>query len=337
MTLQNSGDQPRPLTAVFVLDISDYTGRLLAGWVSAGNRIGAIVVRGFRRQPRHFSVGNFRRRLQRSLLLRRHIGAVPVKLIEFGRPFDWNMLGSELSEVGADVLICYAFPNLIPQELLRRFPKGGLNLHPALLPDYRGPHPVHRLVVDSKHSVYGGVTLHKMSDGFDEGDILAQVPFPPEAWTSRRNLVASAAMAMDVLVNQAVPAYCRGDLLGMPQPAGEFTWARLSPADIMIREDMTVDHVARLWTVLGLNPGIYVEASGRRVRLGLPPRKVGPPSGKAAAVRWGTVEFDLADGRVRQLVYGRVVKRLVYLGKALGKSPSSARPELRLFGPSDKQ
>src|SRR3954453_1389431 len=115
MNPDGSGDQPPRLTAVFVLDISAYTGPLLAGWLEAGNSIGAIVVRGFRRQPRHFSIGNFRRRLKRRRLLRRYTGAMPVNLIEFGRPFDWKMLGAKLSELGADVLICYAFPNLIPQ------------------------------------------------------------------------------------------------------------------------------------------------------------------------------------------------------------------------------
>ncbi|MES0199621.1 formyltransferase family protein [Mesorhizobium sp. M0011] len=328
-----STDHSEPITAVFVLDISNYTGPLLAGWLEAGNAIGAIIVPGFRRRPTGFSIGNFRRRLQRKLLLRRFIGNTPVKLIEFGRPYDWNALGRQLSDVRADVLVCYTLPVLIPQEVLGHFSKGGVNLHPALLPDYRGPHPIQRLAVDGRHAAHGGVTLHKMSAGFDEGDILGQVPFSEADWTSREALVDSTATAMRILVSEAVPTYCRGLLSGMPQPKGDFVWARLQPSHLIISPAMSVEHVVRLWHVLGLLPGIYFEIGTRKVRLGFQIRRLGPCTGKAPVRRWGTVEFDLANGRVLYFTYGRVLKRLLN-SKHLFSRPPAGRPapEIRLFG-----
>ena len=321
------------ISAVFMLDISAYTGPLLAGWVEAGNHIGAIVVPGFRRRPTGFSIGNFRRRLKRKLLLRRYLGNARVKLIEFGRPYDWGELDRQLSEITADVLICYAFPALIPQDLLGRFPKGGLNLHPALLPNYRGPHPLHRLAVDGQHAVHGGVTLHKMSAGFDEGDVLGQVPFSEADWVSRQSLVDGAATAMRMLVSEAAPAYCKGALSGVPQPAGDFVWARLEPAHLMISQAMSIEHVARLWHVLGLLPGIYLTVAGRKVRLALQIRRLGPPTGEAPVKRWGTVEFDLADGRVLHLTYRRLLKRLLKVRSMFVPAPvKETRPAMRLFG-----
>src|SRR4051812_22647228 len=84
---------PGQLNAIFILDVSAYTGPLLSGWIEAGNRVGAIIVPGFQSPSRGFSIGNFRRRLRRRLLLRRYLGNTPVKLIEFRRPYDWNELG----------------------------------------------------------------------------------------------------------------------------------------------------------------------------------------------------------------------------------------------------
>lgn len=321
------------IRAVFILDISAYTGPLLASWLEAGNQIGAIIVPGFRRRPTGFSIGNFRRGLKRNLLLRRYLGNARVKLIEFGRPYDWHALGRQLSEITADVLICHAFPALIPEDLLGRFPKGGLNLHPALLPNYRGPHPFHCLAVDGQHAVHGGVTLHKMSADFDDGDILGQVPFSEADWRSKQTLVDSAATAMRMLVSEAAPAYCKGALSGLPQPAGDFVWARLKVAHLMISQAMSIEHVARLWHVLGLLPGIYLEMGGRKVRLGLRIRRLGPPTGKAPVRRWGTVEFDLADGRVQHLIYSRLLKRLVNFRQMFARAPvGKSRPEIRLFG-----
>ncbi|RUZ79658.1 hypothetical protein EN943_06630 [Mesorhizobium sp. M7A.F.Ca.US.006.01.1.1] len=322
-----------PIGAVFMLDISVYTGPLLAGWVEAGHRIDVIVVPGFRRQPKGFSIGNFRRRLKRRRLLRRYLGNARVELIEFGRPYDWDALGRQLSKAAADVLISYAFPTLIPQDLLGSFPKGGLNLHPALLPNYRGPHPIHRLAVDGLHAIHGGVTLHRMSAGFDHGDILGQVPFSKADWTSKQTLIDSTATAMRMLVSEAAPDYCRGILLGVPQPAGDFVWARLQPAHMMISQAMSIEHVARLWQVLGLLPGIYIEMAGRKVRLGFQVRKLGLPTGQAPVRRWGMADFDLADGRVLHLTYSRVLKRLVNAKRAITRAPAGkTAPEMRLFG-----
>ena len=327
---------PERLSAVFVLDISRYTGPLLAGWLEAGHRIDAIVVPGYRRRPKHFSTGNFRRRLKRRLLLRRYIGNTPARLIEFGRPYDWDTLGSQLSGGKADVLICFAFPALIPQDLLAVFPKGGLNLHPALLPNYRGPHPLHRLAVDGQHAVHGGVTLHKMSAGFDDGDILGQVSFSEADWVSRQDLIDSLATAMRSLVSEVAPAYCKGCLSGMRQPAGDFVWARLEPAHTMISPAMSIGHVARLWHVLGTIPGIHLDVAGRKVRLGFQIRRLGPPTGQAPVKRWGRVEFDLADGRVLYLTYGRLLKRLVRLHTTFARSRvRKSGPEITLFGKAE--
>ena len=314
----------------------NYTAPLLAGWVQSGNRIGAIVVPAFRRRPKGFSVGNVRRRLQRKLLLKQYLGNIPIRLIEFGKPYDWDALGRQLSGIKADVLISYAFPRLVPRDMLAGFRKGGLNLHPALLPNYRGPHPLHRLVVDGQHAVHGGVTLHKMSAGYDEGDILAQVAFSEADWASKQALAHSTATAFSMLVSGAVPAYCRGALPGMPQPAGEFIWAELEPAHMMVLPTMPIEHVARLWRVLGTVPGIYLRMADRNVRLGVQLRRLGPPTGRAPIRRWASVEFDLADGRVIHLTYNRLLKRLIKVHHMLASARTGDPDlEMRLFDQSE--
>ena len=53
--------------------------------------------------------------------------------------------------------------------------RAALNLHPSLLPRYRGPDPVGRqLEVDDRHF---GVTLHLLDNRFDRGDIVSQAEF----------------------------------------------------------------------------------------------------------------------------------------------------------------
>ena len=158
----------RRLSAVFVLDTAAVTGPMLAGWLAAGHRIAAIVVPPLKRQGRRSGSGVLRRRLERRRFVRRYLGGQEVPLLEFGPPYDWSAMAPQLTGLKADVLICFAFPRLIPEFVLGCFPNGGLNIHPALLPHYRGPNPVHCLVIDAAMAQHGGVTLHRMTPRFDE-------------------------------------------------------------------------------------------------------------------------------------------------------------------------
>lgn len=88
---------------------------------------------------------------------------------------------------GAQLLISYRVPYLIPQRLLSLFPMGGVNIHPSLLPRHRGANPWFEMYYEM--DLQGGVTLHRMDAQFDHGDILAQEPFmiePGEPLSSAR-------------------------------------------------------------------------------------------------------------------------------------------------------
>jgi methionyl-tRNA formyltransferase len=72
-----------------------------------------------------------------------------------------------------DVACVSCFPNRIPGRLLS-FPRFGfLNLHPSLLPDYRGPAPLFWIFRNGDQGSMG-ITVHRMDEAFDSGDILLQ-------------------------------------------------------------------------------------------------------------------------------------------------------------------
>lgn len=71
-----------------------------------------------------------------------------------------------------DVLLAAHFNQWVAPETLRLARSVCLNIHPGPLPDYRGVDPVHFALKAGEEEV--GVTLHLMTEGIDEGDILAQ-------------------------------------------------------------------------------------------------------------------------------------------------------------------
>lgn len=324
-----------PLSAVFVTEVSSVTAPMLASWVNSGHRIAAVVVPGPRAGKR-LSFGVLRRRLRRRFVLKVHLGRTMPRLIEFGSPYDWNAIDPQIGAIGADLLICFGYGKLIPQTALELFPNGGLNLHPALLPHYRGPHPIHRLVIDQMHEAHGGVTLHRMTSGFDEGDILAQVRFAAEDWHSAATVNWALAHAMAVLVADMAPDFCRGSLAGLPQPDETYGWARVGRDPLIVDRQSSSEYVARLCRIVASSVSISVLIDGKPIRLAQPVRRLGPPTGKEARRRWGLVEFDCADARVIYLAYNKLSRLLTrWRWRRLWSRQEPRSFEIRRFGAKD--
>ena len=54
----------------------------------------------------------------------------------------------EIAPLGADLLVCFAYGHIFGPKFLALFPMGGINLHPSLLPKYRGCTPVQQAILE---------------------------------------------------------------------------------------------------------------------------------------------------------------------------------------------
>lgn len=81
-----------------------------------------------------------------------------------------------LSAYQPDVILVACFPYVFPSALLQLPRLGCLNLHPSLLPAYRGPAPLFWQFRQGERQT--GVTLHVMDERLDAGDILLQASVP---------------------------------------------------------------------------------------------------------------------------------------------------------------
>ena len=71
-----------------------------------------------------------------------------------------------------DFLLVACWPYLIDGLLFDSAGKASLNMHPSLLPEYRGPNPIEQQLANQEARF--GVTLHLLNQDFDQGDIIAQ-------------------------------------------------------------------------------------------------------------------------------------------------------------------
>ena len=81
-----------------------------------------------------------------------------------------RQLGGSTFEFSLGVLA--SFGSIIPNEVLNLFPKGIINIHPSLLPRYRGPTPVQTAILNGDKKT--GVTIIKLDKEVDHGAILFQ-------------------------------------------------------------------------------------------------------------------------------------------------------------------
>ncbi len=72
----------------------------------------------------------------------------------------------------ADLLVCFAYGHIFGPKFLELFPFGGINLHPSLLPKYRGCTPVPAAILNRDKQT--AVTIQTLGLKMDEGDILEQ-------------------------------------------------------------------------------------------------------------------------------------------------------------------
>ncbi|OGH50523.1 MAG: hypothetical protein A3H17_04310 [Candidatus Levybacteria bacterium RIFCSPLOWO2_12_FULL_37_14] len=81
-------------------------------------------------------------------------------------------INHELSTINPTVAVLADFGLIIPQQILNLFPKGIINIHPSLLPKYRGPTPVQTAILNGEKIT--GVSIMKLDEEIDHGPILGQ-------------------------------------------------------------------------------------------------------------------------------------------------------------------
>lgn len=97
----------------------------------------------------------------------------------------------KIARLEADFLLVACWPYLLGAEIVGAVGKAALNLHPSILPKYRGADPVAEQIRHQEKEL--GVTLHLLSQKFDRGDIVAQAGLELGTTFPRRDLIETQA------------------------------------------------------------------------------------------------------------------------------------------------
>ncbi len=81
----------------------------------------------------------------------------------------------EVKNLGANFLVSFASGHYFGPKFLQLFDKGAINVHPSLLPLYRGPSPIQFALLDGVSET--GITIQRLAKEIDSGNILSQIKF----------------------------------------------------------------------------------------------------------------------------------------------------------------
>jgi len=86
------------------------------------------------------------------------------------------LVRQEVAALAPDILVSFAYGRIFGPRFLALFPKGGINIHPSLLPKYRGASPIPAAILSIEKET--GICIQKLALEMDSGDILAEERFP---------------------------------------------------------------------------------------------------------------------------------------------------------------
>jgi len=184
----------------------------LQALIAAGYDVKAVVA--------NYEIGQSRkaRELEIESVARAH--NIPVLLPD--RPKD---IADQLTAFEAEAAVLVAYGRIIPQSIIDIFPHGILNIHPSLLPRYRGSIPVEQAILDGVSET--GVSVMGLVREMDAGPIFAQERLPLTGAETKQALTEKLLALGGKLLLQVLPSVLDGIAIPTQQDESSATYTKL--------------------------------------------------------------------------------------------------------------
>lgn len=130
-----------------------------------------------------------------------------------------------------DLFIVAAYGLILPKAILDLPRCGALNVHPSLLPRFRGASPIESQILSGEAEV--GVTIMKMDEKMDHGPIVAQASITPDNLPAKTEWPLSAPLLEELLAREGgrllaetIPPWLEGSLSAQPQDEEKATYTK---------------------------------------------------------------------------------------------------------------
>jgi methionyl-tRNA formyltransferase len=131
----------------------------------------------------------------------------------------------KLVKLDADAAILVAYGRIIPKKIIDLFPKGIINLHPSLLPKYRGSTPIESAILNGDNTT--GVSIMKLSEEMDAGPVYSQSTVDILPNDTKFSLYDKLVDSGTDLLLQVLPSILDGSIAPKSQDIAGGSYSRL--------------------------------------------------------------------------------------------------------------
>ncbi len=175
-----------------------------------------------------------------------------------------DLVNCQSSIVNCSVAVLASFGAFIPDEIINSFPEGIINIHPSLLPKWKGPSPVQYSLLNGDTTT--GVTLIKLDDQIDHGPILSQKPYQLQGNETTQDLLSILfEIGADMVVEQIDKLEKGEKLTETPQDHSKETWSyKISKQDGLIdisNLPSPISHLQNMIRAFHPWPGVWLRIS----------------------------------------------------------------------------
>jgi methionyl-tRNA formyltransferase len=172
----------------------------------------------------------------------------------------------QFREWAPELVLVFAYGKIIPTDYLSLPRLGCLNIHPSLLPEFRGPTPIQSAIRSCQSMT--GVSVMKLDAGMDTGPLLGQTTEPIRADDTAATLGQRLGERGATLFTELLPAYASGTLVPTPQAeSGASVTALLNKADGQIDWSRPPAELDCFIRAMNPWPVAFTERNGLRIKV----------------------------------------------------------------------
>jgi methionyl-tRNA formyltransferase len=172
----------------------------------------------------------------------------------------------QLLELKPDTIVVAAFGQILPRSVLEIPAFGCINIHPSLLPKYRGVAPVPAAILNGEE--FTGVSIMLMDKGIDTGPVLTSVHVPVLQQDTTETLMQKLANTSAQLLLDTLPGWFRKEITPQLQNNGEATYTKM-----LTKEAGEIDWklpALQIWRQVRAYqpwPGSYTRWQGKQLKI----------------------------------------------------------------------
>ena len=205
---------------------------------------------------------------------------------------------AQLAGFSPDVIVVAAYGQILPQSVLDIPEYGCINIHPSLLPKYRGASPVAAAILSGDD--FTGVSIMLLDRGLDTGPVFIRAAVPVSPQDTTGSLTVKLSLVAARLLQEVMVRWPRGEIAPQPQNESEATFCgQFTKEEGEIDWELPAVDIWRRVRAFNPWPGCYTRWRGRQLKIieAVPlPREGIIEAGKVVALDREEAAFGVCTG-----------------------------------------